>query len=198
MTLFYSDFFSCGCLWSRVLGTLWLSFWVLTIWVSLIFIESWILLWGLCRRLIFELIVVAVILVACLGFWFWMARLVLPCKGAGLARTGLLGLVSSAPVNTYFSFPQSWFCVCLCVWKKKKLGINFNCCFMVKNFFFFCTLYYFICFRLIIFSYWFHGNDEILLPIVLIFINVLSLDTHTHVFLWSVICSCTFIVESEV
>lgn len=92
----------------------------LTIWVSLIFIESWILLWGLCRRLIFELIVVAVILVACLGFWFWMARLVLPCKGAGLARTGLLGLVSSAPVNTYFSFPQSWFCVCMCVWKKKK------------------------------------------------------------------------------
>lgn len=120
MTLFYSDFFSCGWLWSRVLGTLWLSFWVLTIWVSLIFIESWILLWGLCRRLIFELIVVAVILVACLGFWFWMARLVLPCKGAGLARTGLLGLVSSAPVNTYFSFPQSWFCVCMCVWKKKK------------------------------------------------------------------------------
>ena len=100
---------------------------------------------GLCRRLIFELIVVAVIL-ACLGFWFWMARLVLPCKGAGLARTGLLGLVSSAPVNTYFSFPQSWFCVCMCVFKKKKkkkkkrkkkkLGINFNCCFMVTNIFF--------------------------------------------------------------
>ena len=160
---------------------------------------------GLCRRLIFELIVVAVIL-ACLGFWFWMARLVLPCKGAGLARTGLLGLVSSAPVNTYFSFPQSWFCVCMCVFKKKKkkkkkrkkkkLGINFNCCFMVTNFFFFCTLYYFICSRPIIFSYWFRGNDEILLPIVLFFINVLSLDT--HIFLWLVICFCTFIVESEV
>ena len=92
---------------------------------------------GLCRRLIFELIVVAVIL-ACLGFWFWMARLVLPCKGAGLARTGLLGLVSSAPVNSYFSFPQSWFCVCMCVLKKKKkkLGKNFNCCFMVTNIFF--------------------------------------------------------------
>ncbi|XP_075642458.1 puromycin-sensitive aminopeptidase [Castanea sativa] len=28
-----------------------------------------------------------------------MARLVLPCKGAGLARTGLLGLVSSAPLQ---------------------------------------------------------------------------------------------------
>ena len=78
---------------------------------------------GLCRRLIFELIVVAVIL-ACLGFWFWMARLVLPCKGAGLARTGLLGLVSSAPVNTYFSFPQSWFCVCMCVLKKKKKNLE--------------------------------------------------------------------------
>lgn len=89
---------------------------------------------GLCRRLIFELIVVAVIL-ACLGSWFWMAPLVLPCKGAGLARMGLLGLVSSTPVNTYFSFSQSWFCVCMCVLKIKKLGINFNSCFMVTNFF---------------------------------------------------------------
>ncbi|KAK7836579.1 puromycin-sensitive aminopeptidase [Quercus suber] len=56
-----------------------------------------------------------------------MARLVLPCKCAGLARMGLLGLVSSAPVNTYFSFPQSWFCVCF-VSKELSLFISFIIC----------------------------------------------------------------------
>lgn len=39
-----------------------------------------------------------------------MARLVLPGKGSGLARTGLLGFISPAPVITYIPFPYS----CLC------------------------------------------------------------------------------------